>query len=74
MNPDPSSTSNARTHRQHEAAHGVQSLLWLAAGTAWAIVAIRAWAQSKKLEARRRTFTVSNRLLDQVFPNGIRQP
>jgi hypothetical protein len=48
-------------------------LLWLAAGAAWAIVALRAWSQSKKTEARKRTFVVSDRLLRQVFPNGIRQ-
>jgi hypothetical protein len=50
----------------------VESLLWLAAGCAWAIVAIKAWSQSKKVEARRRTFSVSDRLLRQVFPDGIR--
>jgi hypothetical protein len=47
-------------------------LLWLAAGAAWAIVAIKAWSQSKKVEARRKTFSVSDRLLRQVFPDGIR--
>jgi hypothetical protein len=49
----------------------VQSLLWLAAGAAWAIVALRAWNQRRQ-EARRRTFAVSERLLHQVFPHGIR--
>jgi hypothetical protein len=44
----------------------------LAAGAAWAIVALKAWTQSKKVEARRRTFLVSDRLLNQVFPDGIR--
>ena len=53
-------------------AHGVESLLWLAAGAAWAVVALKAWSQSKKVEKRRRTFAVSDRLLKQVFPNGIR--
>jgi len=53
-------------------ARGVESLLWLAAGAAWAIVALKAWSQSKKVEARRRTFVVSDRLLKQVFPDGIR--
>jgi hypothetical protein len=33
---------------------------------------LRAWSQSKKVEARRRTFLVSDRLLKQVFPDGIR--
>jgi hypothetical protein len=48
-------------------------LLWLAAGAAWAIVALRAWKQTKKVDARRRTFTISDRLLRQVFPNDIRR-
>ena len=47
-------------------------MLWLAAGAAWAIVAIKAWSNSKKIDARRRTFHVSERLLRQVFPDGIR--
>jgi len=51
---------------------GVESLLWLAAGAAWAVVALKAWSQSKKVEKRRRTFAVSDRLLKQVFPDGIR--
>jgi hypothetical protein len=55
-----------------ESTRGIESLLWLAAGAAWAIVAIKAWSQSKKVEARRKTWTVSDRLLQQVFPNGIR--
>jgi hypothetical protein len=68
MNPD--SASSLRT--PHDNARGVESLLWLAAGAAWAIVALKAWSQSKKVEARRRTLTTSERLLKQVFPNGIR--
>ena len=55
-----------------DSARGIESLLWLAAGTAWLIVAIKAWSKSKKVEARRKTWTVSDRLLQQVFPNGIR--
>jgi hypothetical protein len=51
----------------------MESLLWLAAGAAWAIVALRAWSQSKRVERRRKTFAISERLLRQVFPNGIRQ-
>jgi hypothetical protein len=47
--------------------------LWLAAGAAWALVALKAWSQSKKVEQRRKTIAVSNRLLRQVFPHGIRQ-
>jgi hypothetical protein len=62
----------ARTPRQRDAAREVESLLWLAAGAAWAIVALKAWSQSKKSEARRRTNAVADRLLHQVFPNGIR--
>jgi hypothetical protein len=65
MNPNPGSS----VRRPHETARGVESLLWLAAGAAWAIVALKAWSQSKKVEARRRTFAISDRLLKQVFPN-----
>jgi len=68
MNPDPA--SSVRMPRDN--ARGVESLLWLAAGAAWAIVALKAWSQSKKVEARRRTFSTSERLLQEVFPNGIR--
>jgi len=68
MNVQPA--SSARTPR--DSAHGVESLLWLAAGAAWAFVALRAWNQTRKTEARKRIFSVSDRLLNQVFPNGIR--
>ncbi|MBV9324068.1 MAG: hypothetical protein JO352_09815 [Chloroflexi bacterium] len=57
---------------REDSARGIDSLLWLAAGAAWAIVALRAWSQTRKVEARRRTFVVSDRLLTQVFPHGIR--
>jgi hypothetical protein len=67
MNAQPSS---GRTSR--DTARGVESLLWLAAGAAWAFVALRAWNETRKSEARRRTISVSDRLLKQVFPNGIR--
>jgi hypothetical protein len=69
---DPEFEPTARTPRPRDTAREVESLLWLAAGAAWAIVALKAWSQTKKLEARKRTFAVSQRLLDQVFPNGIR--
>ncbi len=69
MNSSPASF--VRRNREDNA-RGVESLLWLAAGAAWAIVALKAWSQSKKVEARRRTFVVSDRLLKQVFPDGIR--
>ena len=68
MNPHPGST--ART--PNETARGVESLLWLAAGAAWAIGALKAWNQTRKVEARKRTFATSDRLLKQVFPHGIR--
>ena len=68
MNPNPESS----VRRPHDTARGVESLLWLAAGAAWAIVALKAWSQTRKVEARKRTFAVSDRLLKQVFPNGIR--
>ena len=57
---------------REDSARGIDSLLWLAAGAAWAIVALRAWSQTKKIDARHRMFTVSDRLLKQVFPDGIR--
>ena len=63
--------SSVRRNRD-DSTRGVESLLWLAAGAAWAIVAIKAWSQTKKVEARKRTFSVSDRLLRQVFPDGIR--
>jgi hypothetical protein len=62
----------ARSTTQRDASREVESLLWLAAGAAWAIVAIKAWSQTRKVEARRRTLSVSERLLRQVFPHGIR--
>ena len=68
MSPDPASTSR----HSRDGAPAVESFLWLAAGAAWAFVAIKAWSESKKVEARRRTRAVSNRLLAEVFPNGIR--
>ena len=68
MNPNPASP--VRTSRDN--ARGVESLLWLAAGAAWAIVALKAWSQTKKTEARKRTISVSDRLHKQVFPHGIR--
>lgn len=68
MNPD--SASSVRTPRDN--ARGVQSLLWLAAGAAWALVAMKAWSESKKIERRRKTLVTSERLLKQVFPHGIR--
>jgi hypothetical protein len=68
-NPD-LNVKSARTQRG--TAREVESLLWLAAGAAWACVAIKAWAQSKRFEARKRTFSVSDKLLGQVFPNGIK--
>ena len=62
----------ARASRRRDSAREVESLLWLAAGAAWAIVALKAWAQTKRVESRRRTFAISDRLLHQVFPHGIR--
>jgi hypothetical protein len=67
MNPD-----SAARGRRRDTAREVESLLWLAAGAAWAIVALKAWSKTKRLEARRRTFNISDKLLGQVFPNGIR--
>lgn len=57
---------------REEAAREVESLLWLAAGAAWAVVAVRAWSRVKRVEARKHVFSVSERLLGQVFPEGVR--
>jgi hypothetical protein len=69
MNRDPVSSAQRHSDRTR----GVESLLWLAAGAAWAVVALRAWNKTRKVEARRMTFSVSDRILKQVFPNGIRR-
>ena len=61
------------TRKPTDTTRGVESLLWLAAGAAWALVALRAWNQTKKIDARRRTWSISDRLLRQVFPNDIRR-
>ena len=69
-NPDFEPT--ARPSHPRDSGREVESLLWLAAGAAWAIVALKAWSQTKRFEARKRTFAISDRLLRQVFPDGIR--
>jgi hypothetical protein len=69
MNRDPASS----TRRTTDTTRGVESLLWLAAGAAWALVALRAWDQTRKFDARRKMLSISDRLLRQVFPNGIRR-
>jgi hypothetical protein len=69
MTRDPASSSR----KTSDTTRGVESLLWLAAGAAWALVALRAWNQTKRVDARRRTWSISDRLLRQVFPNGIRR-
>jgi hypothetical protein len=68
MNVEPAPTNPI----DRESSRGVESVLWLAAGAAWALVALRAWSQTKRLEARKRTLRVSDRLLTEVFPNGFR--
>lgn len=65
-------SGSAVSEGQRNAAREMEALLWLAAGAAWALVALTAWHQTRKSEARRRTFAVSQRLLHQVFPHGIR--
>jgi hypothetical protein len=62
---------STRYFRPRDTGREVESLLWLAAGAAWAVVALKAWSQTKRVEARRRTFAVSEKLLKQVFPDGI---
>jgi hypothetical protein len=68
--PDPNTSAHDR--RRDDMSREVESLLWLAAGAAWALVALRAWSETRKADARRRVFAVSERLLRQVFPHGIR--
>ena len=65
---DPNLSAYARP--QDSVARELQSLLLLAAGAAWAVVAYRAFAETRRLEARRRLHFVSDRLLRQVFPDG----
>ena len=58
---------------REDSARGIDSLLWLTAERCLGDCCLaRAWSQSKRVEARRRTFVVSDRLLKQVFPDGIR--
>jgi hypothetical protein len=64
--------SGSSVRRPRDTARRVESLLWLAAGAAWAIVALKAWSHTRKFEARKRMFAISDRLLRQVFPHGIR--
>jgi hypothetical protein len=68
--PEPRTPANDR--RRDDMSREMESLLWLAAGAAWAFVALRAWSEARKADARRRVFAVSERLLRQVFPHGIR--
>jgi len=69
--PNPDFAVNS-SRRPRGAAREMESLLWLAAGAAWAIVALKAWTQTRRVEQRRRIFSVSDKLLGQVFPNGIK--
>ena len=61
---------NGPRNAQRGSAREVESLLWLAAGAAWAVVALKAWSHARRIEARRRTFQISDKLLGQVFPTG----
>ncbi len=65
--PDPSPRED-----RDDPARDLESLLWLAAGAAWALVAIKVVNEARKLESRKKTLAISNRLLHQVFPNGLR--
>ena len=49
----------------------LEGMLLLAAGAAWAVFALRAWSRSKRSETRRKTYTVSERMLAEVFPTGV---
>lgn len=48
-----------------------RSLLWLAAGATWSIIALKAWSLARRSEARRKSVVISDRLLGEVFPDGI---
>jgi hypothetical protein len=62
----------ASSNRQRDSAREVEAVLWVAAGAAWAVVALKAWSQARRVDARRRTRLVSDKLLQQVFPHGLR--
>lgn len=59
-----SSPHRARPQRQ------LESLLLITSGLLWGALALAMW-QERRAEARRRLHEVSNRLLRQVFPNGL---
>ncbi len=69
----PTSPLDRYTDPPSSARKGMKSLLWVAAGAVWALVALKAWSNTQKVDARRRTFSVSDRLLGQVFPNDVRR-
>lgn len=71
INSYPSSYNPLAEQRRNEAAREIESLVWAAAGAAWAFVAIRAWNRNRVQDSRRRLFQTTDRLLSQVFPNGI---
>lgn len=69
MNNPALSSANRSTS---DTARELQSVLLLAAGAAWAFVAYRALSETRRQDARRKVHTVSNHILHQVFPDGIR--
>lgn len=48
----------------------LESLLLIASGVLWGAIALTVW-QGRRVEARRKMNVASNRLLRQVFPDGL---
>jgi hypothetical protein len=49
----------------------VESVLWMIAAAAWAFVLVRLFGRARKMSAKKRVVNVSDKLLHQVFPQGL---
>ena len=58
-------------HDSSERSRELETALWLLAGATWAFVAVKAWTHARKTDARKKTMSVSERMLHQVFPQGL---
>jgi hypothetical protein len=58
-------------HDSSERSRDLKMALWLLAGATWVFVAVTAWARVRRTDARRKTMSVSERMLRQVFPRGL---
>jgi hypothetical protein len=56
--------------RRERPTRQIESLLLITSGLLWGAIALTMW-QERRAEARRRLHEVSNRLLRQVFPQGM---